>query len=330
MHRFKDIVGYEDIKNHFQNAIQSGKLSHAYILEGDSGMGKKLLAGTIAKVISCEEGKKDACDECISCKLFDTKNHPDIIHVRATKKTGIGVDDIRELINKDVGIKPYMFKEKIYILHEAEKMTVQAQNALLKTIEEPPSYVRFILLAKGVHQFLPTILSRCVRIKLKPQSDEVIRNYLENRLFIAKKSAKLYATFARGNIGRAIVLKDSEDFKDMREDIIEFMSIMAKGNKIDALEAVILFDKYKDNQIEFLDMMLTWIRDIMLIKSIEKGDGLIHQDKKEELVKQKEYISFKKISSLVKSIEKILRNHKLHINYMLSIEVMIIKAFNQE
>jgi len=326
---FKNIVGYKDIIKHFQQAIILEKLSHAYIIEGTTGMGKKLLAGTIAKTILCETQHQDACNQCQSCRLYESNNHPDIVHVLGRKKTGIGVDDIREYVNEDVSIKPYMSEQKVYVLHEAERMTLQAQNALLKTLEAPPSYVRFFLLAKSSHSFLPTILSRCVVVKLKPQSEAVIRGYLEHTLFVPKASAKLYAAFARGSIGQAIALKDSEEFSVMRQEIISFMDVVVEGRKIDILEAIEIFKKYEDQKLDFLDMLLTWIRDLMVIKSTEASSGLIHHDQIERLLNQALHISYNRMSQLVEGIEEMFKYHRLHINYLLLVEVMLIKMLRQ-
>lgn len=338
MNSFSDIIGYDEVKEHFKSAIRLGKLSHAYILEGETGMGKKLIASAYAKTIQCEnvdsDGSSDdgavvdACDSCQSCTLFDSGNHPDVIHVTATKKTGIGVDDIRDQINKDVHIKPYVYDYKVYIVHDADKMTVQAQNALLKTIEEPPSYVRFILLASHTYPFLPTVLSRCVLIKLKPQAPNVITEYLMNVLSMPDYQAKLYSAFARGNIGRAISLKHSEDFNEMRNDMMSVMDVVAKGQKVDVVEQVEVFEKYKDNKEDFLDLLLTWLRDLMMFKSTGEEQNLIHLDKKNQLLKQIPHLSYNRLSMLIDGIEQILRYERLHINYTLSVEVMLIKALN--
>ncbi len=306
------------------------KVSHAYILEGEVGMGKKLLAGgAYAKAIQCSDYKEDACDVCQSCILFNSGNHPDIINVVATKKTGLGVDDIREFINKDVHIKPYVFDYKVYIIQDADKMTIQAQNALLKTIEEPPSYVRFVLLASSSYPFLPTVLSRCVVIKLKPQGQDIISQYLEEKLALPDYQARLYSAFARGgNIGRAIALKHSEAFKEMRDDMASFMDVLSKGQKVDVLDGVSVFEKYKDDKGDFLDLLLTWLRDLMVIKSTDKEALLIHMDKKNQLLKQVVHLSYNRISMLIDGTYQILRYDRLHINYTLSVEVMLIKALS--
>jgi len=328
MYRFAEIQGYDEVKNHFQSALRMNKVSHAYIIEGEVGMGKKLIASTFAKTLQCETHGEDACDTCQSCRLFDTGNHPDVIHVRATKKTGIGVDDIREQINGDVHIKPYVYAYKIYIIHDADKMTIQAQNAMLKTIEEPPNYVRFILLATHSHPFLPTVLSRCVMVKLKPIGSNLVEAYLMTSMQVPDYQAKLYSAFSRGNIGRALTLKDSESFKEMRQDMIGIMNAIANDGKVRALEQVALFEKYSEQKSEFLDLCLTWLRDLMMLKSLGEDASIIHGDQMNQLLKQAPHMSYNKMNTLMNGMEKIIRYDRLHINYSLSVEVMIIKAMN--
>lgn len=135
--------------------------------------------------------------QCHACRQVLSGNHPDLIYVTHEKPASIGVDEIREQINNTIMIRPYSSYYKIYIVDEAEKMTVQAQNALLKTIEEPPSYAVILLLTTNQDAFLPTILSRCVQLKLKPLRDSVVKEYLIQSLKVEEAQAEIYAAFAR-------------------------------------------------------------------------------------------------------------------------------------
>ena len=143
---FNNIIGHEEIIRHLQNAMKTGKVSHSYIFTGRPGSGKKLLATTYAMTLQCEAGGTEPCQKCDSCKKALGKNHPDIIMVNHEKPGTISIDEIREQVIHDVAIKPYSSPHKVYIIPDAEMMTVQAQNALLKTIEEPPQYAVFLSL----------------------------------------------------------------------------------------------------------------------------------------------------------------------------------------
>ncbi len=138
MRSFKDIIGQEHIKEYLQNAISQRKISHAYIIQGEHFSGKEFIAKVFAATLQCEEQLSEPCGKCRSCKQFQTGNQPDIIYVGHEKPNSIGVEDVRSQINGDILIKPYSSPYKIYIINEGEKMTPQAQNALLKTLEEPP------------------------------------------------------------------------------------------------------------------------------------------------------------------------------------------------
>ncbi len=178
MASFNEIVGQEQIKEHLQGAIKQGKVSHAYIINGENRSGKEFIAKIFAEALLCENKGTDPCGECHSCRQAESMNHPDIIFVKHAHPSSVGIDDIRDGINNTVQIKPYSGPYKVYIVPETEKMTIQAQNALLKTLEEPPEYVVIILLSTSTDALLPTILSRCVTLNMKPVCDDDMRTFL--------------------------------------------------------------------------------------------------------------------------------------------------------
>ena len=137
MKSFDAIIGHKKIISHFEEAIKTGKVSHAYLLSGEDGSGKMMIAKAVAKALLCEH--KDGCGECAACKQVDSLNHPDVIYI-THEKYEIRVDDIRKGINETIDIKPYSGDYKIYIIDDADRMNAGAQNALLKTLEEPPAY----------------------------------------------------------------------------------------------------------------------------------------------------------------------------------------------
>ena len=194
---FREIIGHKKEIAHLEQAIRADKVSHAYIFNGDKGTGKKTLADAFAMTLQCSGEGERPCGECHSCKQAMSGNHPDIIYVRHEKPTSIGVEDIRDQLTGDIQIRPYNGKYKIYIIADAEKMTVQAQNAILKTIEEPPAYAVIILLTTNDQIFLDTIRSRCVTLNLKPVPDERVKEYLMEQLQIPDYQADICAAFAQ-------------------------------------------------------------------------------------------------------------------------------------
>ncbi|PKM93239.1 MAG: DNA polymerase III subunit delta' [Firmicutes bacterium HGW-Firmicutes-1] len=322
MNSFNDIVGHEEIIKHIRNSIKMDKVSHAYMFEGEEGIGKKLLASIFAKTLQCEAGKDEPCNSCSSCKSFDSLNHPDIKYVVATKKAGIGVDDIREQLNMDIHIKPYRYKYKIYMIEEGDTMTPQAQNALLKTIEEPPHYGIIIMIAHNSSRFLPTVLSRCVLLSLKAIEEKKIKAYLIENQNLSEAEAHMYASISRGNIGKAKTFLTSIEFEDIRNDIIYAMECIIEENDLEILEIAKKIGEYKEKADMVLDLMMTWLRDIMIIKEINDEKYIIHKDKYKTLLKHGQLLSYNRISVLMSRIEDMQRNIKVNVNYQLSLETL--------
>ncbi len=320
---FQDIIGHEQIKEHFQKAIENQKVSHAYILTGEAGMGRKSLAHAFALALLCEKGKKEPCMQCHACKQVLSGNHPDLIHVNHEKPNSIGVDDIREQINDTIMVRPYSSYYKIYIVDDAEKMTQQAQNALLKTIEEPPSYAIIILLTTNQEAFLPTILSRCVQLKLKPLKDFVVKHYLTEALHVPEADADVYAAFARGNLGKAISLVSSEDFKLMHEEVLRLLKSIRKMDISELLEYI---RKLKEDNLdiyECLDFMQMWYRDVLLYKVTKDMNLLIFKDEYRAVNEISMNSSYDGLEKILEAIDKARVRLDANVNMELAMELML-------
>ncbi|WP_313074335.1 DNA polymerase III subunit delta' [Lacrimispora sp.] len=321
---FKDIIGHEKIKEHLQKAIESDHVSHAYILTGETGMGRKSLANAFSMTLLCERGKSDPCMECHACKQVMTNNHPDLIFVTHEKPGSIGVDDIRGQINDTIMIRPYSSYYKIYIVDEAEKMTVQAQNALLKTIEEPPSYAIIMLLTTNQEAFLPTILSRCVQLKLKPQTDAVVKSYLMGSLGIKESRADIYAAFARGNLGRAIHLASSEEFQLLYSELLHMLKHL---KEMDIMELLFYIKKMKDENLDIydcLDFMQLWYRDILMYKVTQDINLLIFREEFNTMKEMSASSAYDGIETILKAIDKARIRLDANVNMELAMELMLL------
>lgn len=324
MLRFQEILGQDQIKEHFQKAIETHKISHAYILTGEAGMGRKSLAHAFALTLLCEKGGKDPCMECHACRQVLSGNHPDLIHVTHEKPASIGVDDIREQINDTIQVRPYSSHYKIYIVDEAEKMTVQAQNALLKTIEEPPSYAVILLLTTNQEAFLPTILSRCVQLKLKPLRDYVVKGYLTERLQVPEADADVYAAFARGNLGKAVNLVSSEDFRLLREEVLHLLKHI---HEMDISELLDTIRKLKEDNLdieECLDFMQMWYRDVLLYKVAKDINLLIFKDEYKDINRLSSQSSYHGLELIQEAIDKARVRLKANVNMELAMELMLL------
>ena len=269
-------MGHEQIISHLQNAITTDKVSHAYIINGPDKSGKRMLAEAFAAALQCEEKGCEACGTCHSCKQAEGRNQPDIIYVGHEKPNTISVDDIRTQVNNDIVIKPYGSRYKVYIVDEAEKMNVQAQNALLKTIEEPPAYAVILLLTTNADAFLPTILSRCVTLNIKAVPDEQIKKFLMRRYQVPDYQADVCVAFAQGNVGKAIQLASSEDFNELKAATLQLMKRVKEIDLYEMTEAVRQIGEYKLQINDYFDLMMIWYRDVLMFKATGDEIGRAH------------------------------------------------------
>jgi len=287
-------------------------------------MGKKTLADAFAMTLLCEEDGKEPCMQCHACKQVLSGNHPDLIYVTHEKPASMGVDDIREQINDTIMVRPYSSQYKIYIVDEAEKMTVQAQNALLKTIEEPPAYAVIMLLTTNPDAFLPTILSRCVQLKLKPLKDSVVKEYLEEKLHVKDIQAEIYSAFARGNLGKAIHLAQSEDFKMMYEEIL---TLLKEIKEMDISQLLDVIRKLKDNNTdikECLNFMQMWYRDILMYKTTKDLNLLIFKDEFSAVKKAASLSSYEGLERILEAIDKARVRLDANVNMELVMELLLL------
>lgn len=203
---FENIIGNEKNKNILEKSIKSGKISHSYIFWGIEGIGKKLIAKQLAKSILCLETKESSC-KCKSCIEFDTNNNPDFILIEP-EQGKIKIEAIREM-QKKVAEKPVISEKKVYIINNAETMTVEAQNCLLKTLEEPPEYVTIILITSNENNLLSTIKSRCTRIYFEPLPKEEIEKYI-NQNYQEPVSENIIK-MAQGSISQVINYQEHQE-----------------------------------------------------------------------------------------------------------------------
>ena len=327
MYTFQEIWGNRRLIHHLRNAVKNEKASHAYLFVGSAGAGKKMLACTFAKYLLCGNRGEEPCGICESCRVFDSGNHPDVIHVTSQKKT-LGVDEIRAQILETVHIKPYHYEKKVYILQDAHTMTVQAQNALLKTLEEPPSYAVFLLLAETTELFLPTVLSRTVTLKLTPLSEEEICEYLVQKGLTSREEGTFFAAYGQGSIGHALALIQEEAFHHMREEIVLKLSKLPSMRLWEALLLAKEWEGYK-NDSRLLDIIGLWYRDLMAIKAVKDDRFLIQKDKKDLLyaaaTDSLESLA-KKAAAVTKAKERLMQNG----NYRLTLEVMLMELKENE
>jgi len=321
---FNDIVGQEQIKEHLQNAISAGKISHAYILNGEKSAGKEFIARVFAMTLQCEAGGINPCQKCHSCRQALSDNQPDIIHVMHEKPNTISVDDIRTQINNDVAIKPYSSRYKVYILNEAEKMTTQAQNAILKTLEEPPEYAVIMLLTTNVNALLPTILSRCVVLNMKPVADEAVRRFLMNQMHVPDYKAEVCVAFARGNVGKAKALASSEDFEKVKSEALSLLKYIQDMELYEIVSAIKKINDYKLEISDYLDIIAIWYRDVLLFKATNDINHLIFREEITSIRKVAGRSSYEGIEEVIEALDKAKRRLEANVNFDLTMELLLL------
>lgn len=189
---FDNFIGNDEIKNLLDNSIKQNNILHSYIFVGQKGIGKSIFAKQFAKMILCTS-KQKACNKCKSCIEFENSNNPDISIINPDGNN-IKIEQIRNLISKS-SEKPIISDKKVYIINDSDYMTKEAQNSLLKTLEEPPSYLTIILICSNENKLINTIKSRCTKIKFKPIQDMLLKQYMEENYQmknITKETLKLF------------------------------------------------------------------------------------------------------------------------------------------
>ena len=324
MATFKDIIGQEQIKDHLTHAIEQGKISHAYVINGERFSGKEFIANVFAMALQCEHPDGvEPCQQCHSCKQALSGNQPDIIRVTHEKPNTIGVDDIRTQLNTDIAIKPYSSPRKIYIIQEGEKMTAQAQNALLKTLEEPPAYAVILILTTNVDALLPTILSRCVVLNMKPVRDDLVKKYLMEDLQIPDYKANVCVAFARGNLGKARQLASSEEFDHIKEEAVSMLKYVQDMEINEMLAAVKKIQEYKFDVEDYLDILAIWYRDVLLFKATNDANHLIFKEEIQYIKKCADRCAYEGIEDILKALDKAKSRLKANVNFELTMELLL-------
>lgn len=326
MQSFANMIGQASIKEHLKKSLQTGKISHAYIFYGEKGSGKKSLADLFARTLQCEAKGEDPCNQCTSCRQAASHNHPDIMYLQHEKPQIISVDEIRRQINQDIAIKPYSSERKIYIVDEAEKMNVQAQNALLKTLEEPPGYAVILLLTTNLEALLPTIRSRCVTLTMKPVSEQELQRYLMRRAQIPDYKAGVCAAFARGNVGRGLELAVSTEFEELKDSTLQLLLHIEEMTLSDlTAEAKKRAEKNSDRE-GFLELLEMWYRDVLLYKATGTGRGLIFGEEASRIKKMALRSTFEGLNRMLETITETRTRLAANVNPELTMEWLLLVA----
>ena len=295
---FHDIIGHEKIKEHLQKAIGYQRVSHAYILSGEEGMGRKTIAKAFAMTLLCEKHGTEPCMECHSCKQFLSGNHPDVIWVTHEKPASIGVDDVRIQINDTVSIRPYSSPYKAYAV--------------------------LVLITTNPEVFLPTILSRCIQLKLRPLKDSVVSDYLTEKMGVSDGQADIYAAFARGNLGKAIHLASSEEFALLYREVLTLLKNIKDMDIPMLLDYIRKLQEDNLDLYECLDFMQLWYRDILMFKVTKDMNSLIFKEEYSAVSSCCQKSSYEGLEEILSAIEKAKVRLNANVNTDLALELMLL------
>lgn len=281
MYRYETF--HDDICMELINNVHNGSNHQAYIFEGPQGINILESAKLFAAALVCNNAKSAPCGVCESCKLTYAENNPDIVFVNSGDKKSIGVDKIRE-ISKDVYIKPFEAEKKVYIIENGEIITDEAQNAMLKILEEPPEYAVFIIITISASMLLSTVLSRCTRVRFTPLSERQMRKYLEEHYDNIEQNMDFLVKFSQGIPKAADDIIADEDFVPLREEAFNMLVPLLSKHKISAYTICEFLENNKEKAELIFDLWQSFLRDIMLIQNNSER-LLVNLDLNDEITK---------------------------------------------
>lgn len=315
---FVNLKGQDSAIAFLKSSINNNRLSHAYIFSGPEGVGKRIAAINFAKVLNCcEPSSGEPCEKCPSCKKINKSVHPDVFVMGGKDEEGaIKIDDVRKII-KDVYLKPFEAKKKVYIIDGAENMKHEAANALLKTLEEPPTDSILILITENLKALFHTVVSRCQIVKFFPLSKGEIELILTRDYSLKKEEAHILSHLSAGRLGEALAFKN--------EDIFAKRSLLIKSIASRAAKNLDFDNVHKEDFRLYLDILLSWYSDILKTKAGADENMLVNIDKKDIISNEAERLSFGYLEDVINNIVSTLAYFDQSVNQKLAMSVLGMK-----
>ncbi len=322
---FENIIGHEKTIDILKRTLRRGWLPNAYLFAGPDGVGKRLTAFTFAKAANClhaeRSGNQTPCDQCLSCKKADSRNHPDITYVEAEGEY-IKIEQIR-LIQEGIHYPPLEGKWRLYIIDEADRLYPNAANCLLKVLEEPPAKTTFILVTSKPHRLLPTILSRCQKISFGPIPEGIlIRKMIE--IGVSSIDARLFILLSEGRPGIALTMEKG-DLKATRDQVFDILDRLPKGGAKEFLSISEELSSDKERTGNFLNWVLLFLRDILVLKTSENRDLVLNSDRVDKIKLLAKELTVEKTLYLFALLQKIRQALQRNIRPQVALDVLLME-----
>ena len=303
----RNFVGHSSLIENFKNRCSNGNLSHAQLISGEDGIGKSILAEILGKLILNGDLNRE---------------YVDIINYRPSKAS-FGVDDVREIID-EVNKKPFEGDKKVIIIHQGNKLTIPAQNALLKTIEEPPTEVYIIILCESLELILDTIKSRCEIYKLTPLTKDELYKYIAIKGYDYSEEEKASAiAFSEGIPGRIDRYFSDTELQELRDKIVDLLLHLINSEIEAILEKEEQLVSYKQNKEEVINLLSSFIRDILVNKEVYNENLIINRDKIKEIEILTNEMSFKKLNKMILGLQEARKNIKNNVSWAMTVRIML-------
>jgi len=322
------IVGHERAVRLLQNSIDVNRVSHAYLLSGPRQVGKSTLARELARALNCLQPDRP-CGRCRSCRKVDGGVHPDVQIIDLEEGTrNISIDAIRGLQN-GVALRPFEGRVKVYIIEEVERLSEPAANSLLKTLEEPPASVVLILTTVDATMLLPTLVSRCQQIELRPLSEAAIERGLREMHGVAPDRARLVAALARGRMGWAVQAASSPTLLDKRKELLDRLIALPAADRVTrfayAAELASLHGRDQEAVRGALETWKWWWRDLLLFR-LGMAERTINLDLRDRIAVDGRSYSIDAIGGMVGAIQETANLLAQNVNARLALEVLMLSV----
>jgi DNA polymerase-3 subunit delta' len=333
-----NIIGHEWAVDYLRRSVAAGRDAHAYLLSGPPGLGKALLALRLAQALNCEHPDAAPCFACRACRRIEHGNHPDVrIASMATQAAGLKAEDaarqkdlkidtVREW-QRDIALRPYEGQRRVFILHDADYLNEEASNAMLKTLEEPPPFATLVLVANR-DNLLPTIVSRCQAIRLRPLPRQQVARALTQRAGLNEAQANLLAAWSAGHIGWALRMAASPDAIEHRRERLAALLELHRQPRSSAFRwAEERSQEYRSGHqhevLEWLTLWQSWWHDVLLV-SVGCPENITHADRRFELEQEAQRYKLSDIHGFMSRLDETARQLRENVNPQLALENVLL------